>query len=67
MAPSPPIFKDHVSTLNVTNIGKALVKNGRAGELSGEANESHPTRGVKDCCALAANGQAAAAPPSSMM
>src|SRR5262249_6931752 len=62
-------FDRDVLSLDITGLLQALAECGHEGgvALLSEALLRNPITGIADCCARAARGQAATAPPSSVM
>ena len=65
----PAVFDRHVLALDIAGLLQALAKRAHAGPRtsSADAASRNPITGIAGCCARAASGHAAAAPPSSVM
>jgi hypothetical protein len=59
---SPTVLDGHILALDIARFLETLVK-----PLSGDKVDMKPITGIAGCCARAASGHAAAAPPSSVM
>ena len=69
LALRPAVFDRHVPALDIAGFAQALAERAHDGTAvpSGDALLRNPITGIAGCCACAASGQAAAAPPSSVM
>ena len=64
----PAVLDGDVAALDIARFGEALVKRGNTRRPPRSGNTSqHADHGIAGCCARAASGHAAAAPPSSVM
>ena len=59
------IFKLHILALGITALAQAQAE--REANPIGVSLLRNPITGIEDCCARAARGHAAAAPPSNVM
>ena len=68
LALRPAILDRHVLTLDIAGFLQALAERGHVSARirSGDAPLRNPITGIAGCCARAASGHAAAAPPSSV-
>ena len=64
----PAVFDRHVLALDIAGVLQALAKCAQTvRDGSGDVGSRNPITGIAGCCARAASGHAAAAPPSSVM
>ena len=64
----PAVFDRHVLALDIAGVLQALAKCAQSDpQNSGDLALRNPITGIAGCCARAASGHAAAAPPSSVM
>src|SRR5262249_23939009 len=64
----PVVLDLHVLAFDVASFGEAFAKRARIARVGLCRPVSiNPTTGIADCCACAASGHVAAAPPSSVM
>jgi hypothetical protein len=64
----PAIFDRYVLALDIAQILEPLAKPAHPVRIaSGDLGSRNPITGIAGCCALAASGHAAAAPPISVM
>jgi hypothetical protein len=64
----PAIFDDDIAAIDEPAFAEALTNAAaRWARASEEPSWRNPTTGIAGCCARATNGNAAAAPPSSVM
>ena len=68
LAIGPAVFDRHVLAFDITGLTKPLAKCiGEVGKSAAVCPLRNPITGIAGCCARAASGHAAAAPPSSVM
>ena len=63
----PHVFDCHIAALDEAGFAQALAKRADIWALAGSHVLSNPITGIAGCCARAASGHAAAAPPNSVM
>jgi hypothetical protein len=63
----PEVFDRHVAAFDIAGFAEAFAEGGHVANCPDEPPWRNPTTGIAGCWALAASGQATAAPPASDM